>query len=1043
MKKHSLLLIFILMFSFVLFGCHSHNYETTVVEPTCEEAGYTIYTCECGKTYNADEVPATGHHYETEVVEPTCEEAGYTVYTCACGDTYNADEVPATGHNYETEVVEPTCTEEGYTVYTCECGHTYNGDKVPAMGHDYQKETVKPTCTEAGYIVYTCECGDTYTEEGEPAKGHTYTNDITEPTCTEPGKKVQTCACGDVVEETIPATGHSYATSVVEPTCDVDGYTKHTCACGDTYNDTPVPATGHKLAEDWKTVKEPTYEEKGLREKACTVKGCSYKETEEIDMLDDSNLSEYKVVYELNGGHFQGGYTSTEEIGELFLADFNKYGDGSVVTKEGFQTESHPCVKTSLANAEMLAKWNWLWVYMLDHLQAVNPTATSSYLVDTYPILRKMIAGDTAAINESANARTSIRSYIHGLLNNMKGCGDLNLEFSKFSPDFSKLEEREEFLKHQYNLTVTLEKGATLQVPVREGYEFLGWKDKRGNIVTTASSYGKVEAQWEEKVPVESIEITNKVTTIDLYETYQIEYTINPEDAVNKYVKFSSSNEEVATVDENGFITTHKVGEATITILSLSSTAKSDTMTFEVVTPGYFDISYDSTSYVVIGEDIKLNAKYINSDNQEVAVTWSSVDPTIATVDANGNVVGVKEGLATIRATVVGDETEYQDFIVTVITNETFDALEFILSSHESNVHVQYELPVGAGTPSYYADIVGSVSKLLYNDELVLDLTYNKATNDKYGTDLEGRRMESIEFITVHYTGNMNKGADAEANAEWFAQPLSSNNTSIHYVTGNDGVFKGLDEQYRAAHAGDDGSSSTVAKFEWRDTPVEVLPTDPKFPVVTITKDATFAINGRDTFIKVPEETKFGRGFVTDSKWLNNMGLGVNVKDGKYQLGTAWWCYTQIGEGRICSNGGNKNSIGIESAVNLGSDLWYTWQKTAQLVADIMVRNNLDITKVKGHHMFSAKDCPQPMLEEEMQLWWEFIELVETEYEKITEYKDVEFTFESDSEYLDDNGRVLKQGLTSQVVTYTVTVKDGSSTKTIELASIIEGTYNK
>ena len=118
MKKHSLLLIFILMFSFVLFGCHSHKYETEVVAPTCEEAGYTIYTCECGKTYTADEVPATGHHYETEVVAPTCEEAGYTVYTCECGDTYNADEVPAIGHKYETEVVEPTCTEEGYTVYT-------------------------------------------------------------------------------------------------------------------------------------------------------------------------------------------------------------------------------------------------------------------------------------------------------------------------------------------------------------------------------------------------------------------------------------------------------------------------------------------------------------------------------------------------------------------------------------------------------------------------------------------------------------------------------------------------------------------------------------------------------------------------------------------------------------------------------------------------------------------------------------------------------------------------------------------------------------
>ena len=93
-------------------------------------------------------------------------------------------------------------------------------------------------------------------------------------------------------------------------------------------------------------------------------------------------------------------------------------------------------------------------------------------------------------------------------------------------------------------------------------------------------------------------------------------------------------------------------------------------------------------------------------------------------------------------------------------------------------------------------------------------------------------------------------------------------------------IYKGLDEQYRAAHAGDDGSRNTVSKFSWIDTPVEVLDTDPEFPIVTITKDATFAINGRDTGVKVPVETKYGRGYVTDSKWLNDQGIGVNVTSG-------------------------------------------------------------------------------------------------------------------------------------------------------------------
>ena len=303
--------------------------------------------------------------------------------------------------------------------------------------------------------------------------------------------------------------------------------------------------------------------------------------------------------------------------------------------------------------------------------------------------------------------------------------------------------------------------------------------------------------------------------------------------------------------------------------------------------------------------------------------------------------------------------------------------------------------------------------------------------------------MACIEFIVVHYTAGFGAGADAGAHAAWFARPVSENDTSIHYCVGNDGVFKGLDEQYRADHAGDGGSRQTVAEFSWIDTPVEVLDTDPEIPVVTITKNATFAINGRDTGVKVPKETKYNRGYVTDSKWLNEQGIGVSIKDGKYQIGTSWWCYTQVGEGRICSNGGNRNGIGIETAVNKGSDLWYTWQLAAQLVADIMVRQSLDITRVKGHHFFSAKDCPQPMLENDMEIWWEFIELVKAEYDKITLCQGYNFAFTCDSELVDEHGRVTGQEGHSQVVTYTVTVEKDGKTETIKLASIIEGSYSK
>ena len=43
---------------------HSHHYETVVTEPTCDNGGYTTYTCTCGHSYTANETAPLGHSYE-------------------------------------------------------------------------------------------------------------------------------------------------------------------------------------------------------------------------------------------------------------------------------------------------------------------------------------------------------------------------------------------------------------------------------------------------------------------------------------------------------------------------------------------------------------------------------------------------------------------------------------------------------------------------------------------------------------------------------------------------------------------------------------------------------------------------------------------------------------------------------------------------------------------------------------------------------------------------------------------------------------------
>lgn len=109
----------------------SHNYVTTVTEPTCTQPGYTTYTCSiCGDTYTADETPALGHAFG----EYQCSETEHWRVCTRCEEeeraahTFGADGI-CTVCSYE-EVQEPETPEEhdytlGGTTLSIESGKKY------------------------------------------------------------------------------------------------------------------------------------------------------------------------------------------------------------------------------------------------------------------------------------------------------------------------------------------------------------------------------------------------------------------------------------------------------------------------------------------------------------------------------------------------------------------------------------------------------------------------------------------------------------------------------------------------------------------------------------------------------------------------------------------------------------------------------------------------------------------------------------------------------------------------------------------------------
>ena len=108
---------------------HEHEYTATVTDPTCTEAGFTTYTCECGDSYTGDEVPAAHAMATVAASAATCTQAGWNEHNACsvCGYSDDKVEIPVTAHNYVSTITTyPTVSTAGVREHKCGgCGASY------------------------------------------------------------------------------------------------------------------------------------------------------------------------------------------------------------------------------------------------------------------------------------------------------------------------------------------------------------------------------------------------------------------------------------------------------------------------------------------------------------------------------------------------------------------------------------------------------------------------------------------------------------------------------------------------------------------------------------------------------------------------------------------------------------------------------------------------------------------------------------------------------------------------------------------------------
>jgi len=156
----------------------------------------------------------------------------------------------------------------------------------------------------------------------------------------------------------------------------------------------------------------------------------------------------------------------------------------------------------------------------------------------------------------------------------------------------------------------------------------------------------------EDQISVVGVTLDRTSETLLVGDFVTLVATVQPGNATDKTVIWTSTNTAVATVSENGLVIAKTVGSATIIVSTRSGgmTASCAITVTDTIIP-VTDITLDRDSATLgIGGSLALKPTVLPTDATNKTVTWMSSNPAIVIVNS-GVVIGIAEGFATITAT--------------------------------------------------------------------------------------------------------------------------------------------------------------------------------------------------------------------------------------------------------------------------------------------------------------------------------------------------------------------------------------------------------
>lgn len=202
----------------------------------------------------------------------------------------------------------------------------------------------------------------------------------------------------------------------------------------------------------------------------------------------------------------------------------------------------------------------------------------------------------------------------------------------------------------------------------------------------------------KEVIHVENV-ILNE-TSLELFEgeTFQLTFTVEPENAMYENVVWSSTDEAKATVDENGLVTAVAAGAVGIKVAVDDVEATCILLVKEPVAHVENVILNETSIELMEGATSQLSFTVEPQGAVYETVAWTTSNADVATVDENGLVTAVAEGNAEIKVTVDGVEA-----VCNVKVNAEPEGLAFeIQVSNITPNNAEFTVIPNDNTKTYY-----------------------------------------------------------------------------------------------------------------------------------------------------------------------------------------------------------------------------------------------------------------------------------------------------------------------------------------------------